>query len=151
MQQFSSNSSRSDSSLLHLLLVWFLVGSSFFGLGWDIADVVPVSIPLSSMEAGLLFGTVVVSLLWTAGFRPPISASGGYFIAEMGLHFLVVLGASLFLLAEGPLSPWHEVVSRSLSVGLAAGLVFTTPGRRIRRYVWVLGRKFVKTPQKRNR
>ena len=151
MQHPSSNPSKRDSSLSHLLLVWFLVGSSFFGLGWEIADAVPVSISISSAEAGLLFGTVVVALLWIAGFRPSLSASGGYFIAEMGLHYLLILGGNLFLLSEGTLSPWQEVLLRSFSIALAAGLVFTSSGRQVRDFVRKCGRKLVKTPPEVNR
>lgn len=150
MQQSSSNSSKRDSSLSHLLFVWYLVGSSLFGLGWEIADAVPISVSISLMSPGLLFGTVVVALLWIAGFRPSLSASGGYFIAEMGLHFLLVLGGSLFLLSEGTLSPWQEVLLRSLSIALAAALVFTSSGRRVRGFIWKHGRKLVKTPPKVN-
>ena len=146
MQQSSSRSAKSDSSFSRLLLVWFLVGSSFFGLGWDLADAVPVTIPVSSMGAGLLFGTVLVVLLWLAGFRPSLSASGGYFIAEMGFHYLLILASNLFLLSEATLSPWQEVRLRSLSITLAVALVFTSSGRQVRRYLRRFGRKLVKTP-----
>ncbi|WP_128475940.1 hypothetical protein [Halorussus pelagicus] len=145
MQHPSSNSPKRESSLVHFLFVWFLVGSSFFGPGWNIADAAPVSIPISSMEVGLLFGTVVVAVLWVAGFRPSISASGGYFIAETGLHYLLILGWSLFLPFEETLPVWQDVSLSSLSIALAAALVFTSTGRQARHFIWKHGRKLVKT------
>lgn len=151
MQQRLSDSSRRDSSLSHLFLVWFLVGSSFFGLGWDVADAVPVSVPLSLMGAGLLFGTVVVALLWIAGFRPSLSASGGYFIAEMSFHFLLVLGGNFVRSSGATAPPWQEIALRCLSIALAAALVFTRSGRHARHFLWKRGRKFVETPPEGNR
>ncbi|WP_135805526.1 hypothetical protein [Halorussus marinus] len=146
MHRPSSDPSNGESSLFHLVFVWLLVGPSVFGLGWDVADAVPVSGPLSSMGAGLVFGTVVVAVLWIAGFRPSLSAGGGYFIAELASHALLTLGGSLFVVSEGTLSPWVEVSVRSLSITLAAALVFTSSGRRIRADIWKRGRNLVKTP-----
>jgi len=146
MQQTSSNSSKGNSSFSRLFFVWILVGSSFFGLGWDLADVVPVSIPISSMGAGLLFGTLLVALLWIAGFRPSFSASGGYFIAEMSFHFLLVLGGNVALSSGATLPPWQAVLLRSISIALAVGLIFTRSGRQVRDFVWNRGWKLVKTP-----
>ncbi|WP_115862920.1 hypothetical protein [Halorussus litoreus] len=142
----SSTTGKRSPSFVHLLFVWFLVGSSFSSLGWSVADAVPVAGPVSSMEAGLLFATVVVVGLWLAGFRPSISTSAGYFIAETGLHYLLILGGGLLLFSGGARSPWQEILLRSLSIALAAALVFTDSGRRLRGLARGLARKLVKTP-----
>lgn len=145
-QNSSSKSIGRSSSFTHLLLVWFLVGSSFAGLGWDLADAIPVTVPISSMGAGLLFGTVLVAFLWVAGFRPSLWASGGYFIATNGLQFLFVASSSLFLPFGAALSPWEVVLLRSLSIAVPAALIFTNLGRQVRDSVRKQGRKIAKTP-----
>lgn len=151
MQQSSSEPTKRNSSFSRLLLVWFLVGPSLFGLGWDLADAVPVTVPVSSMGAGLLFGTVLVAFFWVAGFRLSLSASGGYFITEMGLQYLLILCGDLFLFSGSMLSPWQEVLLRGLSIALAAAFVFTNSGRRVRDFVRKSGRKLVKTPPEADR
>jgi len=150
MTRFWSGSSEGDASLSGLLLLWLFVGPSFFGLGWELVDAVPLSVSLSSMGAGLLFGTLVVASLWIIGVRPSISASGGYCIAELGLHSLLAIGGGLFLFPEGDPSPWYGVLLRSVSIALAAALVFTGSGRRVRAFIRQQGRKLVKTPREVN-
>ncbi|WP_121821442.1 hypothetical protein [Halostella salina] len=149
MTRFRSGSSEGAASLPGLLLVWLLVGPSFFGLGRELTDAVPLSVSLSSMGTGLLFGTLVVVSLWIVGVRPSPSATGGYFIAELGLHSLLAIGGGLFL-PGWLVSPWYDVLLRSLSIALAAALVFTSSGRRVREFVRKQGLKLVKTPREVN-
>ncbi|UPV74458.1 hypothetical protein M0R89_18245 [Halorussus limi] len=148
-QESGSESARKDSSFVRLLSVWVLVGSSLCGLGWTVADAVPVALPVSSMDAGLLAGTVVVALFWVVGFRPSLSASVGYFVAEQALHLLLALGSGLF--SSGALGPWREVCLRGLSVALAGALVFTGSGKRLRDCVRTRAGRLVETPPEANR
>jgi hypothetical protein len=119
-------------SLPRLLAFWLLVGFSLFGLGWDVADALGPTVPLSGMGAGLLFGTVVVAVLWIAGVRPPLLASLGYFLAQP----LLALGLSLTLPALGiTVEGWAAVAVRAASIALAALLAFGVPWGRVRRRV----------------
>jgi hypothetical protein len=119
-------------SLPRLLAFWLLVGFSLFGLGWDVADALGPVVPLSGMGAGLLFGTIVVAVLWIAGVRPPLLASLGYFLAQP----LLALGLSLTLPAVGvTVDGWVAVAVRAASIALAALLAFRVPWGRVRRRV----------------
>lgn len=141
MKQFTPRSTVQDPSFSHLFLVWFLVGFSLMGLGWDLYEAVPVAFPVSSMGAGLLFGTIVVVSLWIAGFYPPLWGSAMYFITQLGFHLLLVL-----VLLGGTLGPWQDVGLRVLSIGLAATLSFTDFGRNGRKWLRQRGRSLLKLP-----
>jgi len=73
----------------HLLLVWLLVGWSLWSLGSAVADATQVELPLSTIGVGLLFGTIIVVLFWTAGFQPSLAASFGYFVAEQAIDLIL--------------------------------------------------------------
>ena len=115
---------REAPSLVHLLLVWFLVGGSFVGLGIDLHHALPADVPLTAINAGLVFGTVVVAALWVAGFRPSLRASVGYFLLQNAAQLL------LLIVVVSAVSPWTEVAVRALSIAFAGALSFTDPGRR---------------------
>jgi hypothetical protein len=139
-----SRSSKQEPSYGHLLLVWFLVGFSLMGLGLDLHQATPVTIPVSSLNAGLLFGTVVVVSLWIAGFRPSLGASAIYFTTQLIVH--LVLALILALTLPGSTSePWVDVGLRVLSIILAATLGFTTVGRRGRDRLRQQGQRLVQS------
>ena|SRR6056297_3561897 len=140
----ASPTSEQSPSLGHLLLVWFLVGSSFWTLGFALFDTVPVAIPLSRMGAGLLFGTIVIVMLWSVGWHPSLSACAGYFIAELVLNMLLLLGIAPVFSRE--LTPWVVVSLHSTSIALAAGLVFTNYGKQIRNQARQRTRSLLKLP-----
>lgn len=135
-----SNPEDPSPSFAHLLAVWFLVGSSFWTLGFTIVDVLPDPLPISRMGAGLLAGTFVVVSLWIGGFRPSVQASVGYFFADLG--FSTVLGLLVGPLLFPRVTAWLEVGLYGLSIVLAATLVFTEQGRRVRASTrqWLLDR-----------
>ena len=114
----------------HLLLVWVLVGSSLWSLGVAVADAIQVELPLSTMGAGLLFGTIIVVSFWTAGFQPSLAASLGYFITEQAIYLLLLFGATFLLVPHS--TPWATVALQFCSICLAATLVFTPVGKQIR-------------------
>ncbi|WP_353633916.1 hypothetical protein ABSL23_12235 [Halobacterium sp. NMX12-1] len=115
---------REAPSLVHLLLVWFLVGGSFVGLGIDLHGALSVDAPPAAINAGLVFGTVVVAALWVAGFRPSLRASVGYFLLQNAAQLLLLIAV------VSAASPWTEVAVRALSIAFAGALCFTDPGRR---------------------
>ena len=119
-----------DSSFGSLLLVWFLVGLSLTGLGLDLHRALPVLIPVSPVNGGLLFGTVVVVALWIAGFRPPLRASTTYFFTQLAVHLLLALA-----FGGATPEPWRDVGLRVLSIGAAATVSFTDVGRRARNWL----------------
>ena len=114
----------------HLLVVWVLIGWSLWSLGAAVADAVQVELPLSTMGTGLLFGTVIVVLFWTAGFHPSLAASFGYFITEQVIDLILLFGA-IFLFVPAS-TPWVTVALQFSSICLAATLVFTPVGKQIR-------------------
>ncbi|MFD1589329.1 hypothetical protein ACFR9U_20320 [Halorientalis brevis] len=128
----------------HLLVVWFLVGSSFWTLGFALVDAVSVAVPLSRMGTGLLCGTIVVVLLWAVGWYPSLSASVGYFVAEAAVNLLLFFGIAPVFSSE--LTPWLEVGLHTTSITLAAALVFSNSGRRIRRWISHRTRALLKLP-----
>lgn len=132
----------------HLLLVWFLVGSSFWTLGFALADAVQAAIPLSRMGAGLLFGTIVIVLLWSVGWHPSLPASAGYFLTEVVFNLLLFLGVNFVFSRE--FTPWVEVGLHTTSITLAASLVFTNFGRKIRNRVRQHIRSLLKLPPEDN-
>jgi len=146
-----SRAARSDppeksSSFRRLLLVSLLVGVSLAGLGSDLLGAISVSLPVSSMGGGLVFGTVVVSSLWVAGFRPSLAASGAYFLGQLVAH-LLLSGAFVAVVGSGAsLESWHEVGLRSLSIGLTATLCFTGVGSRVGDWVRRRGRRLLRVP-----
>ncbi|MFB6223100.1 MAG: hypothetical protein ABEH86_05435 [Haloarcula sp.] len=133
-----SRDGSSTPSFGHLLLVWVLIGSSFWSLGFTLADATQIEIPLSRMDVGLLFGTIVVVLLWIVGFRPSLLASFGYFVTEQVISLFFVLGY-VFVPAA---TPWVEATLRATSITLTAILVFTDLGvqmrNTIRRHIYSL-------------
>lgn len=144
----ASPTSEEKPSFGHLLLVWFLVGSSFRTLGFALVDAVPAAIPLSRMGAGLLFGTIVIVLLWSAGWHPSLPASAGYFVAEIALNILLLLAFNLVFSRK--LTPWMEVGLHTTSISLAATLVFTNYGRKIRNRVRQRIHSLLKLPSEDN-
>ncbi len=126
----TKQSTRQDRSLGGLLLVWFLVGFSLAGLGLDLHRALSVSIPVSPVSGGLLFGTVVVVVLWIAGFRPSLQASTAYFLTQSAVHLLLVLA-----IGSATAEPWRDVSIRVLSISVAAAVSFTDVGRRLRNWV----------------
>ena len=114
------------------------------GFGSDLYEATPVAIPDSSLNAGLLFGTLVVASLWIVGFRPSLGASVIYFTTQLIVHLLLVLTLALTL--PGSTSePWVEVSLRTLSIILAATLGFTTIGRRGRDWFRQHGQRLVES------
>ena len=144
----ASPTAEEKPSFGHLLLVWFLVGSSFWTLGFALVDAVPAAIPLSRMGAGLLFGTIVIVLLWAVGWHPSLPASTGYFVAEAVFNVLLLLGINLVFRRE--FTPWMEVGLHSTSIALAASLVFTNFGRQIRNRARQRTRSLLKLPPEDN-
>ncbi|AQL42399.1 hypothetical protein BV210_06580 [Halorientalis sp. IM1011] len=138
--QEASPASEGKPSFGHLLLVWFLVGSSFWTLGLALFDAVPAVIPLSRLGAGLLFGTAVIVLLWSLGWHPSLPASAGYFVSEAAFSVLLLSGITLVFSLE--LTPWGEVGLHTTAIVLAAALIFTDCGRQIRnwirQHIWTL-------------
>ncbi|EMA29584.1 hypothetical protein [Haloarcula japonica] len=121
--------SEQTPSIGHLLLVWLLVGPSMWSLGTAVADAIQAELPLSTMGVGLLFGTTVVVLFWTAGFQPSLTASFGYFITEQAIDLILLFG-TVFLFV--PVStPWATVALQFCSICLAVTLVFTPVGKQI--------------------
>jgi hypothetical protein len=104
-----------------------------------VADAIRAELPLSTMGAGLLFGTVIVVLFWTAGFHPSLAASFGYFVLEQVIDLILLFGA---VLLSVPLSiPWITVAFQLVSICLAATLVFTPVGTQI----WTWLRRYVRS------
>lgn len=133
-------------SLGRLLVVSLLVGFSLAGLGSDLLDVISVSLPVSSMGGGLVFGAAAVSSLWVAGFRPSLGASGAYFLGQL-LASLLLTGAFVAVVGSGASpEPWHEVGLRGLSIGLTATLCFTGVGGRVGNWVRRRGRTLLRVP-----
>ena len=114
----------------HLLLVWVLVGSSLWSLGVAVADAIQVELPLSTMGAGLLFGTIIVVSFWTVGFRPSLAASFGYFVIEQVINIVLLFGTTFLFVP--PSTPWATAVLQFCSICLAVTLVFTPVGKQIR-------------------
>jgi hypothetical protein len=112
----------------HLLAVWVLVGWSFAGLGWKLADVVPAALPVSSMSAGAVFGTAVVAGAWAAGVRPPVLPSVAFFLVQPAVHLSLVLG-TVFLSPGATLGPWAMVGYDAVSIALVGVPTLTPPGR----------------------
>lgn len=139
--QDSERTSGSES-LGHLLAVWFLVGSSFWRLGFSLVDATTTPLPLSRMGTGLLFGTLVVVALWVGGVRPSIGASAGYFLVETAGYTLLVLVVGPLFVPRVASWPLVEVAAGGLSITLAATLVFTDVGTttRARTRQWLLAR-----------
>jgi len=128
----------------HLLLVWLLVGPSLWSLGSAVADAIQSELPLSTMGAGLLFGTVVVVLFWTAGFHPSLRASLGYFAAELSLDVVLLFGRILFPIP--PSTPWATVAFQLVSICIAATLVFPPVGAKVRHWFRRHLRSLLKLP-----
>jgi len=143
-EQEASPTSEQRLSFGHLLLAWFLVGSSFWTLGFALFETIPAAIPLSRMGAGLLFGTIVIVLLWSVGWHPSLSACAGYFIAESAFSLLLLLGIAPVFSRE--LTPWMVVSLHSTSIALAATLVFTNYGKQIRNRARQRTRSLLKLP-----
>jgi hypothetical protein len=112
----------------HLLAVWVLVGWSFAGLGWKLADAVPAALPVSSMSAGAVFGTAVVAGSWAAGVRPPVLPCVAFFLVQPAVHLSLILG-TVFLAPEATLGPWAMVGYDAVSIALVAVPTLTPPGR----------------------
>jgi hypothetical protein len=115
-----------NDSLLHLLAVWLLVGGSLLRLGTALYQVGP-AVPLTEIEAALLFETVVVAALWVAGFRPTIGAAALYFVAEQAAYIVFVLVA----FGSEP-EPLLDAGVHALSIAVAAAFSFTDTGREFR-------------------
>lgn len=128
-------------SLGHLLLVWLLVGPSLWSLGTAVANAIQTELPLSTLGAGLLFGTVVV-FFWTAGFYPSLRASLGYFLAEQGIYLVLAVGIAT--VSVPVFTPW--IALRFVSICLAATLAFTPAGTRIRNWLRRRLRSLLKLP-----
>lgn len=128
----------------HLLLVWFLVGSSFWTLGFALLNAVPATVPLSQSGGGLLFGTIIIVLLWSVGWYPSLSASGLYFVAEAVFNLILLFGIAPLFSRE--LAPWAEIGLHSTSIALAAFLVFTSHGRQLQNRVNQRTRSLLKLP-----
>jgi peptidoglycan/LPS O-acetylase OafA/YrhL len=112
----------------HLLLVWLLVGYSFMALGWDLTEALPVAIPLAPIDAGLVFGTLVVCALWVAGVRPSLRVSLAYF----GVHAVVRVAATLLYLAIPGTTPgpWPEIGVDLVAILVAAACCLSGLGRQ---------------------
>lgn len=124
-----SHSTGEKPSYGHLLLVWVFLGVSLMGLGSDLYQAMSVAFPLSSLNAGLLFGTSVVISVWVAGFRPSLGASAVYFSTQLIVHLLMTV--MLALAVPGSTSgPWMDVILRGLSIIFATVLAFHTIGRQ---------------------
>jgi len=134
------------ASLGHLLLVWVLVGPSLAGLGGALSDALPLAAPVAPVNVGLLFGTVLVAALWTAGFRPSPRASAGYFVATHTLQFLLVASTAFLTPTGWGLSPGPAVALRCVSIAIPAALAFTALGERARAAVRASGRRVAKLP-----
>ncbi|MDS0221202.1 hypothetical protein NDI54_07565 [Haloarcula sp. S1AR25-5A] len=136
--------SSTSPSFGHLLLVWLFVGPSLWSLGSAVAAAIQAELPLSTMGTGLLFGTVVVVLFWTAGFHPSLRASFGYFLAEQGIYLVLVVGiATAFAPA---FTSWVAVAVQLVSISLAATLVFSPVGAKIRNWFRRHIRSLLKLP-----
>lgn len=134
-----------EPSFVHLLLVWLLVGRSFFRLGRDGIAAIQAPLPVSPTGASLLFGTLVIVSLWITGFRPSIRASAGYFGTELLLSMLLIRGPGILLF--GPtLGAVQEMGLRTLSIVSAGTLVFSDAGDRFRTWLRQQGGRIIKTP-----
>jgi len=123
--------SSKPTSFTHLLAVWLLVGSSFFGLGlrlvqatlgyegWTVG-----TLTLSGWDVGLLLAAVVVSAAWVAGLRPSLRVALAYFLVESVVHLLVALA-----LSWAGVAPWATVAARAVSIPVAAVGCLTPQGR----------------------
>ena len=128
----------------HLLLVWLLVGPSLWSLGSSVADATQVELPLSTIGVGLLFGTIIVVLFWTAGFQPSLAASFGYFVAEQAIDLILLFGA--VLIPGRSLIPRLTVALQLVSICLAATLVFTPIGTQVRNWLRRYVRSLLELP-----
>ncbi|RLM37272.1 MULTISPECIES: hypothetical protein [unclassified Haloarcula] len=128
----------------HLLLVWLLVGPSLWSLGSAVADAIQAELPLSTMGAGLLFGTIVVVSFWTAGFQPSLRASFGYFVAELSIYLVLAVGVVTVFVPT--FTPWVTIAVQLVSICLAATLVFTPVGANIRNWFRRHVRSLLKLP-----
>lgn len=138
------SSAERTPSIGHLLLVWLLVGPSLWSLGIAVVDATQAGLPLSTMGAGLLFGTIVVVSFWTAGFQPSLRASFGYFVAELSIDVVLLFGRILF--SAPPSTPWTPFAFQLVSICLAATLVFTPVGAKIRNWFRRHVRSLLKLP-----
>lgn len=139
-------STQRRSSFGHLLVVSVLVGFPLDGLGLALVDALSLAAPFASLEAGLLFGTVTVAVLWIAGFRPSLRASVGFFVATHALQLLFVTGSVFLIPTASGLSPWQEVGLRTLSIAIPAALAFTPLGTGVRTALRTQGRRLAKLP-----
>jgi hypothetical protein len=139
----SDSGTEASDSLGHLVAVWALFGLSLWPLGTTLAEVLPVTLSLSGLGTGLLFGTVVVASLWVAGVRPSIRASAGYFVTELAVRLSLLFGVALFL---ETFPPALELGYRLVPIGVATLLVFTAVGERLRECVRRRFRAVLKVP-----